>query len=249
MGHAVSGMHYTAMAAVHFDHSPLGDTGLFLPPEQLAVAIAVAAIIIVALIVAGAMIDRWAYHARAVRESEERFRAMVDAVHDYAIFTLDARGHISSWNRGAERLLGYSRDEIVGQPLRRLFPPGDEHHADTELEAASARGQYESEGMRIAKGGESLRVTVTTTAMRGANGELIGFARILRDVTDKLRAEEELRRSEAQLRQAQKMEAVGQLAGGVAHDFNNMLTAIRGYADLLESEGIRSADDRAAISE
>jgi PAS domain S-box-containing protein len=249
MGHAVAGMHYTAMAAVHFEHGNPSVAGLVLPPDKLATAVAAATTLILAIVVAGAMVDRWARTARAIRESEERFRAMVDAVHDYAIFTVDPGGRISSWNRGAERLLGYTPDEILGQSLRRLFPEGQEQNADQELSIAASAGQYESEGIRITKGGVVRRVNVTTTAMRDAHGELIGYARILRDVTEKLRAQEELRRSEEQLRQSQKMEAVGQLAGGVAHDFNNMLTAIRGYADLLLVDGVRSADDRDAIGE
>ena len=249
MGHAVAGMHYTAMAAVHFEHGSPGVAGLSLPPDKLAIAVAAATALILAIVVAGAMVDRWARTARAVRESEERFRAMVDAVHDHAIFTIDPGGRISSWNRGAERLLGYAPDEILGQSLQRLYPDGQEHSADQELSIAASAGQYESEGIRVAKGGVVRRVNVTTTAMRDAQGEIIGYARILRDVTEKLRAQEELRRSEEQLRQSQKMEAVGQLAGGVAHDFNNMLTAIRGYADLLLVDGVRSADDRDAIGE
>jgi PAS domain S-box-containing protein len=258
MGHAVAGMHYTGMAAVHFEHATMRSSGLVLPPAQLAVAIAVASTMILALIVAGGMLDRWAQTMRSVRESEERFRIMVDAVEDYAIIMLDADGLVGSWNRGAERLLGYGASDVLGQPLRRLYPVTDASAADTELRVATETGRYEGEGIRVVGNDHERFVNITTAAMRGENNELVGFVRILRDVTEKRRAEDELRHREKQLRQSQKMEAVGQLAGGVAHDFNNMLTAIRGYTELLlhddDTNGttgealaeIRKATDRAA---
>jgi PAS domain S-box-containing protein len=257
MGHAVSGMHFTGMAAVHFEHAPANPSSISLPPDMLAIAVATCAIVILVLVVAGAMLDRWAGTLRAVRESEERFRVMVDAIQDYAIVTIDTRGRINSWNRGAERILGYTAREIVGQSLCRFYADTDRANGERELAIAAREGRFEREGVRVVGKDRPVFANITTTAMRDDRGELIGFVRILRDVTEKLRAEEELRQSERQLRQSQKMEAIGQLAGGVAHDFNNMLTAIRGYTDLLLLETpdvdsdealreIRKAADRAA---
>jgi PAS domain S-box-containing protein len=248
MGHAIAGMHYTAMAAVHFEQATLRESGLFLPPERLAVAIAIATLVVLGLTMLGAVVGRWAQANKAIRDSEERFRLMVDAVHDYAIFTVDPEGRINSWNRGAERLLGYAAGEILGSPLGRLFPEASDE-AETELRIARESGRHEGEGMRLAKDGTARFVHVVTTPMRDEAGQLIGFARVLRDVTERKRAEDDLRRSEEQLRQAQKMEAIGQLAGGVAHDFNNMLTAIRGYSDLLMAEGDVDATSREALDE
>jgi PAS domain S-box-containing protein len=249
MGHAVAGMHYTGMAAVHFTHATARDPGLILPPHQLAFAVAASTAVVLMIIVAGAMLDRWAGTLRAVRESEERFRIMVDAVRDYAIVTIDTEGRIGSWNRGAERLLGYSAREILGQSLCRFYPDSDKADGQRELAIAAETGQYEREGVQVLGKERVVFANVTTTAMRDDRGELIGYARILRDVTDKLRAEEELRQSEKQLRHAQKMEAVGQLAGGVAHDFNNMLTAIRGYTDLLLEDDVAPVERDEALRE
>ena len=258
MGHAVAGMHYTGMAAVHFSHAPLAASGVILPPDELAIAIAISTMLILALSVGGGMLDRWAQTMSAVRESEERFRIMVDAVADYAIFTLDAQGRIASWNGGAERLLGQTSREILGQPLAKLYSPDDGAEAEREIDVATTVGRFEGESVLASMDGRPRYLNITTAAMRGVSGDLIGFARIVHDVTEKRRSEDELRHRETQLRQAHKMEAVGQLAGGVAHDFNNMLTAIRGYTELLlgmpwkddearEALGeIRNAADRAA---
>ena len=249
MGHAVAGMHYTAMAAVHFEPGMAAASGVILPPEQLAIAIAMATVLILALIVSGAMLDRWMDSQGSIRRSEERFRAMVDALQDHAIFTLDAQGRIDSWNKSAEKMTGRTATEVIGLPLSDLYPTPNARDAEHELAMAREHGRHEAEGIRIDRHGKVLRVSATTTVMRSAGGRLLGYARIVRDVTEKARAEEELRQSEAQLRQAQKMEAVGQLAGGVAHDFNNMLTAIRGYADLLRDDVGASTDTHASLSE
>ena len=249
MGHAVAGMHYTAMAAVRFEHAPVAVQGLLLPPGQLAASIALATIVLLGLVTAGAMLDRWAEAVRMVRHSEERFRIMVDAIQDYAIFTVDPEGRIDSWNRGAERMLGYSAAEIVGKTLHGLYPSDLQADVDRELQLAAAAGRHEADVVRVSKDGRTLIVNVAMTAMRDASGNLLGFVRIMRDITDRIRTQEELARRENELRQSHKMEAVGQLAGGVAHDFNNMLTAIRGYADLLREEETMSPAARVGADE
>jgi PAS domain S-box-containing protein len=248
MGHAVAGMHYTAMAAVHFEHAPLPAAGMVMPPVQLATIIAGATVVLLALVMSGAMLDRWADTVRQVRRSEERFRVMVNAIEDYAIFTVDSQGRIDSWNRGAERLLGYASSEVLGGTLQVLFPT-DQQDIEQELHLAATSGQHQGDAVRVSKDGKILHVNVTTSAMRDADGNLLGFVRVMRDITERVRTQEELARRDSDLRQAQKMEAVGQLAGGVAHDFNNMLTAIRGYADLVRDEFATSPSARTAFDE
>jgi PAS domain S-box-containing protein len=242
MGHAVAGMHYTAMTAVHFEHARMSVGGVLLQPHKIGIAIAIATVLVLGLTIAGAMLDRWARRTAEIRRNEERFRAMVDAMQDYAIFTLDAAGRVDSWSRGAERLSGFSAAEAIGQPLPLLHQPELRESIETELRHAAELGRFEVEATRVSRTGELFHVSSTTTAMHDERGALIGFARVVRDMTEKVRTQEELKRSEGQLLQAQKMEAVGQLAGGVAHDLNNMLTAIRGYADLLRHDTCPEGD-------
>ena len=248
MGHAVAGMHYTAMAAVHFDHAPMVAGRPMLPPAALAGIIAIATVVLLGLVVGGAMLDRWAGTLMRVRRNEERFRVMVDALHDYAIFTVDASGVVDSWNRGAERLLGRTAEETLGRHLSVLYDDDESQDAARELQLAAQNERHES-NRRVSRHDGVRNVNIITSAMRDGQGQLLGFVRILRDITDRLRAEEELARREHSLRQAQKMEAIGQLAGGVAHDFNNMLTAIRGYAHLLRDEHAANVDAVAGFDE
>ncbi len=147
---------------------------------------------------------------------------------DYAIFMLDPEGLVVSWNAGAERIYGFTAEEAIGSSLSRFHPPED-LHAETPqyaLEQAAATGRFEEEGWRVRKDGQRFRASSVTTALRDERGELRGFSRITRDVTEK----QEL---EHRLRHAQKLEAVGRLAGGVAHEFNNSATAILGYSSLI----------------
>jgi PAS domain S-box-containing protein len=174
---------------------------------------------------------------------------MVDAVEDHAIFTLDARGHVASWNRGAEKILGRQAAAILGRPLSQLYPADQSQEADRELAIARTVGRFEGETIRAATDERERFLNITTAAMRDERGALIGFARIVRDVTERRRSEDALRSREKQLRQAHKMEAVGQLAGGVAHDFNNMLSAIRGYTEVLLNDRTKDESTREALEE
>jgi PAS domain S-box-containing protein len=170
----------------------------------------------------------------ALRASEERYRVLVSGVVDYAIFMLDPNGMVTNWNAGAERIKGYRASEIVGQHFSRFYTEEDRARGEPQraLEVAAREGKYEAEALRVRKDGSRFWANVVIDALR-EDGRLIGFAKITRDVTERVRIAEALDETRAALAQAQKMEAVGQLTGGVAHDFNNLLTAIIGTLDLL----------------
>ena len=170
----------------------------------------------------------------ALIEAERRFRILVQGVTDYAIYMLDPDGRVTNWNAGAARIKGYSPDEIVGEHFSRFyttedFGAGVPEHA---LKTARETGRYEAEGWRVRKDGTRFWASVVIDAIRGDDGELIGFAKITRDMTEKRETQLRLEESREQLFRSQKMEALGQLTGGLAHDFNNLLTAILGATEL-----------------
>src|SRR5579871_695780 len=164
-----------------------------------------------------------------LHESERRFRLLVESVTDYAIYMLDPRGNVVNWNPGAERLKGYSSQEVLGQNFSRFYTPEDRTAGLPQrvLATASTGGKYEGEGWRIRKDGTRFWASVVVHCIHDADGQLLGFAKITRDLTERRNADE-------QLRQAQKMEAIGQLTGGIAHDFNNLLTVISGNLETLQ---------------
>jgi PAS domain S-box-containing protein len=293
-----------------------------------------------------------------LEETERRFRLLIDAVTDYAIFMLDATGNVVSWNAGAERINEYAPREILGQHFSRFYTDVDRQRGIPRIALATAArtGKYEAEGWRVRKDGSTFWASVVINAIRDASGDLLGFAKVTRDITERMRAQEAVKESaemardviasaldafvqinergeitewnkqaeaifgwsreevlghelgsliiapahrarhheglerflrtgegpvighrlemdgvrrdgkeicvelsitalrrrdgcvfngflrditekktiEAQLRQAQKMEAIGQLTGGVAHDFNNLLTVIIGNIEHLQ---------------
>lgn len=171
---------------------------------------------------------------------EDRYRLLVEAVMDYAIYLLDAEGHVSSWNKGAERFKGYSAQEIMGAHFSRFYTDEDQAAGlpRVALETARREGRFEAEGWRVRKGGEKFWCSVVIDAIRGHGGAVIGFAKITRDITDRKRAQDEVQAARDALQHAQKMEALGRLTGGVAHDFNNFLTTIRFAADMLRRSGL-----------
>ena len=201
-----------------------------------------------------------------VRESvvkaftEEPFKLLVQSVVDYAIYMLDRDGRVSSWNVGAERIKGYSADEIIGEHFSSFYTEEDRQAGVPAkvLETAAREGRFEGEGWRIRKDGSRFWAGVVVDAIKDDTGKVVGFAKITRDMTEKREAEAQLQESREQLFRSQKMEALGQLTGGLAHDFNNLLTAILGASDLalrnLENpekvrkmlDGIRSSAQRGA---
>jgi PAS domain S-box-containing protein len=171
----------------------------------------------------------------ALRESEERFRLLVQGVTDYAIYMLDPQGHVTNWNAGAQRIKGYAVDEIVGRHFSQFYTDQDRANGlpRRALETAAREGKFEAEGWRLRKDGTRFWASVVIDPIHNDNGTLIGFAKITRDITERRKTQEALEQAQAALFQAQKMEAVGQLTGGVAHDFNNLLTIIVNNLDLL----------------
>jgi PAS domain S-box-containing protein len=173
-------------------------------------------------------VQQLAASTERLQESERRFRLLVEAVTDYAIFMLDPGGNVVNWNPGAERIKKYAAEEIIGHHFSRFYTDEDRRAGLPEkiIAAAAHAGRCEMEGWRVRKDGSRFWANIVVHAIRDPSGQLLGFAKITRDLTDKRAAEE-------QLRQAQKMEAIGQLTGGVAHDFNNLLTVICGNLDVL----------------
>jgi PAS domain S-box-containing protein len=142
----------------------------------------------------------------ALRQSEERFRLLVEAVQDYAIFMLDPNGKVSSWNIGAERLKGYRATDIIGKHFSCFYPEEDklEGKPDWELVIASKDGRFEDEGWRIRKDGSRFWASVVITAVRDESGKLLGFAKITRDFTERIEAQRALHKEIAERRDAQR---------------------------------------------
>jgi PAS domain S-box-containing protein len=171
-----------------------------------------------------------------VLSEEKRLQLLIQAVVDYAIFMLDAQGVVANWNTGAERINGYSADEIVGQHFSKFYTDEDRQRGLPQrgLEIAAREGRYEAEGWRVRKDGTRFWASVVIDTVRDDNGKVIGFAKVTRDITERRKAQETLEQTRAALLQAQKMEAIGQLTGGIAHDFNNLLTVVINNLDLIQ---------------
>ena len=198
---------------------------------------------------------------RALYESEQRFRLLVQGVQDYAIYMLDPTGAVTNWNAGAEAIKGYQAGEIVGKHFSVFYTSEDQAAGKPAraLETALRDGKFEGEALRVRKGGETFWANVVIDPIHDDTGRLLGFAKVTRDVTERRRTQDEIDRAREALVQAQKMEAIGRLTGGVAHDFNNLLTVIRASADYLRRpnlteakraqyvEAIASTADRAAV--
>jgi PAS domain S-box-containing protein len=163
-----------------------------------------------------------------LRRSELQFKELVSGVVDYAIYMLDTEGYIASWNAGAERIKGYSRSEAIGKHFSMFYTREDQEKGVPRraLTTAATLGKYEAEAWRVRKDGNRFWASVVIDAIYNESGAHIGFAKVTRDLTERRMIEE-------QLRQAQKMEAIGQLTGGVAHDFNNLLTVIVGNLETI----------------
>ena len=198
---------------------------------------------------------------QAVRQSEERFRLVVESLQDYAVFMIDPRGEISMWNIGAQRSTGWELEEVINKPFEIFFTPEDRELDKPEkvLSHAATEGRYEEENWRMRKDGSRFWASVVYTRVLDDGGNLIGFSVVGRDLTERKRADEQLQqlnadlerrvlqrttellstiaqreRLQEQLLQSQKLESIGTLAAGIAHDFNNLLNVISSYASILQ---------------
>jgi PAS domain S-box-containing protein len=173
---------------------------------------------------------------QALLESERSFRMLVQGVRDYAIYMLSPQGIITNWNVGAERIKGYRGEEVIGTHFSRFYTEPDRAAGmpQRSLDTAATEGKFESEGWRVRKDGSRFMAHVLVDAIRDETGALVGFAKITRDITERQKAAELLEQTRAKLYQSQKIEAVGKLTGGVAHDFNNVLQIIGGNLELLK---------------
>jgi two-component system cell cycle sensor histidine kinase/response regulator CckA len=201
------------------------------------------------------------FKQEAVRKSEERFRLVIESLQDYAVFMMNTAGRISLWNLAAQQIRGWTEEEVIGQSFEVLYSPEERQkgHPWQAMKRAADDARYEEEGWCLRKDGSRFWANVVYTAICDEDGSLIGFSSVTRDLTERKRAEEELRmlnskleervteqtgellrsiaqreKLQEQLLQAQKMESIGTLAGGIAHDFNNLLNLIVGYASLLQ---------------
>jgi PAS domain S-box-containing protein len=174
--------------------------------------------------------------ADAVKHGGRIYRLMVESVRDYAIFMLDPNGYIASWNRGAERIKGYSADEIIGRHFSVFYGPGDiaARKPERELEMATREGRFEDEGFRIRKDGTTFWANVVLTAVRDNDSTLVGFAKVTRDLTER-RANEQ--RALADARRVAAAEtanvAKSEFLTAMSHELRTPLNAIAGYTDLL----------------
>jgi PAS domain S-box-containing protein len=144
---------------------------------------------------------RFSQLARATVRSEERFHLLVENVRDYAIYMLDPEGNVMTWNEGAKRIKGYESHEIVGQNFSRFYTPEAiaAGHPQNELDVARTEGRYEEEGLRVRKDGSRFMASVVLTALYDDGGELRGFAKVTRDITERKRAERDLATATAEV--------------------------------------------------
>jgi PAS domain S-box-containing protein len=172
----------------------------------------------------------------ALRESERHFRLLVNGVTDYALYMLDPTGVVTNWNAGAQRIKGYRPEEIIGQHFSRFYTNADQAagRPARALRLALESGRYEEEGWRVRKDGTFFWASVVIDPIRDDENRFVGFAKITRDITERRQAQQEMEKLQLKLAQSQKLDALGQLTGGVAHDFNNLLMVISGSLNALK---------------
>ena len=187
--------------------------------------------------------------ADALKESERHFRLLVNGVTDYALYMLDPNGIITNWNVGGQRIKGYQPGEIIGQHFSRFYSPADQAagRPARALQLALDNGRYEEEGWRVRKDGTFFWASVVIDPIRDDDNKLLGFAKITRDISERREAQLNLEKIQRQLAESQKLDALGQLTGGVAHDFNNLLMVITGHLHMLKRTAGNDAKSLRAI--
>jgi PAS domain S-box-containing protein len=172
----------------------------------------------------------------AIKHGSRVYQLMVDSVRDYAIFMLDPNGHIASWNQGAQRIKGYTADEIIGQHFSVFYPPEEiaAGKPAMELEVATRDGRFEEEGYRLRKDGTTFWASVVLTAVRDDDGTLLGFAKVTRDLTERRASEQRALADARRISSAETANvAKSEFLTAMSHELRTPLNAIGGYTDLL----------------
>jgi PAS domain S-box-containing protein len=174
--------------------------------------------------------------ADALRESERHFRLLVRGVTDYALYMLDPNGIVTNWNAGGQRIKGYLPEEIIGKHFSTFYSTADQAagRPARALKHALEHGRYEEEGWRVRKDGTFFWASVVIDPIRDDENRHIGFAKITRDISERREVQQKLEKIQRQLAESQKLDALGQLTGGVAHDFNNLLMVVAGSLHVLK---------------
>lgn len=177
-------------------------------------------------------------------DTSRQLRLLIDSVRDHALYLLDPDGIVLSWNPGAERIKGYSAQEVIGTHFGRFYLPAERDAGEPLhlLRLAARNGHHDCEGWRVRRDGSSFRASIVIEPVIDG-GDLLGFVKITRDITEQWQAQRLLRDAQRALRQTQQFETVGQLSRGLAHEFNNLLTTIGTALDLLSA---RMGDDARA---